>query len=247
MAQRDYLGRIFPSKNYGHFKVISYKSAACVTVQFLDTGYTTVTDTSTINKGAVKDKFMPSVVGVGIVGDTVVEKTGVGAAAYQTWRAMLHRCYSNKVHERQPTYEGCTVAEDFKFFPTFKKWFEQQPFWEDFELDKDLLHKGNTVYSPETCCLLPKEINLMLCSVAQFGCCTIISYLKRSKSYELVWASGKKSVKRTLHKTYGEAFEEYKLRKEAQLRSLATAWKDQLSVGAYNALMSYTVYSEARQ
>ena len=30
------------------------------------------------------------------------------------------------------------------------------------EIDKDLLYEGNKIYSPETCCLIPKEINTTL-------------------------------------------------------------------------------------
>ena len=32
---------------------------------------------------------------------------------YQSWKHMLQRCYSNKFKERNPTYEGCSVSEEW--------------------------------------------------------------------------------------------------------------------------------------
>ena len=69
---------------------------------------------------------------------------------YQTWIDMLKRCYSDKLQERQPTYKGCSVSEEWLTFSAFKVWMEKQDF-ERKQLDKDLLFEGNKVYSAETC------------------------------------------------------------------------------------------------
>lgn len=77
---------------------------------------------------------------------------------YQTWSAMIARCYSAKVQERYPTYAGCTVSEEWHTFSAFKDWMMAQD-WEGLELDKDILVKGNQVYSPKTCVFVSRVVN----------------------------------------------------------------------------------------
>ena len=78
---------------------------------------------------------------------------------YRTWKNMLKRCYSDKYQERQPTYKGCSVSEEWLTFSNFKRWMERQDF-EGKQLDKDLLFEGNKVYSAETCTFVTRGVNL---------------------------------------------------------------------------------------
>lgn len=80
---------------------------------------------------------------------------------YGTWKRMVERCYAPSMLKRNPTYAGDTVCTEWLTFSNFKAWMEMQP-WEGMEIDKDLLVSGNTVYSPETSCFVPKKINLLL-------------------------------------------------------------------------------------
>lgn len=77
---------------------------------------------------------------------------------YRVWKNMLERCCSIKYQERQPTYKGCSVSEDWKIFSNFRAWMVVQD-WQDKQLDKDLLFEGNKVYSPETCVFVSKVVN----------------------------------------------------------------------------------------
>ena len=80
---------------------------------------------------------------------------------YKIWRDMLERCYCQKRQELQPSYKGCTVCEEWKYFSNFRKWFAEN-YVEGWHLDKDVLKIGNRVYSPETCCFLPHKLNSIL-------------------------------------------------------------------------------------
>ena len=77
---------------------------------------------------------------------------------YQTWVNMLERCYSEKYHQKYPTYIGCSVCEEWLLFSNFKRWMETHD-WEGKHLDKDLLITGNKVYSPDTCIFVHPKIN----------------------------------------------------------------------------------------
>lgn len=244
MAKCDFLGKVFTSKNYGDFKVVEYLGSKNIKIVFLNTGYQTTVAAETIRKGSVKDRLAPSVCGVGVVGEEVhSDKDGKPEYPYVVWRGMIQRCYSEGTQARKPTYIGCTVDKPFHYYPTFKAWFLEQPYYDTFELDKDLLVEGNTVYSPTTCTMLPAEINSALANVSRFGCCSLIRYAKRKQCYELDLTQSICGSKE-YYKTYKEAFTAYKISKEAQIKSLAEKWKSYISKEAYTALINYTLYVE---
>lgn len=80
---------------------------------------------------------------------------------YTRWESMLLRTNSSNYQSSRPTYVGCSVAEEWLRFSTFKKWMEEQD-WEGMDLDKDILVAGNKVYSPSTCAFIPHELNMVL-------------------------------------------------------------------------------------
>ena len=71
---------------------------------------------------------------------------------------MLTRCYSPLWHKQYPTYIGCSVCPEWRYFSKFRLWMSTQK-WEGMALDKDILVKGNQVYGPDTCCFIPSAIN----------------------------------------------------------------------------------------
>ncbi|MFW9603103.1 MAG: hypothetical protein ACMV1B_12410 [Prevotella sp.] len=94
-----------------------------------------------------------------------IEKTLWECPFYKRWVSMLNRVY-NSSKSKCPTYEGCSVCEEWLTFSNFKAWMEQQD-WEGKHLDKDLLVYNNKVYSPETCIFIPASLNSCLVSLKQ--------------------------------------------------------------------------------
>ena len=149
----------------GKFKIISYKDSKNVHIKFIGTGFETVARLDNIRNGKVKDRYLPSVYGVGIVGTKYsISEGGVLTKEYGLWKNMLRRCYSDTYKKKYPTYEGCKCSENFKSYEYFYEWCNKQigSDNEGWHLDKDLLIKGNKIYSENTCIFLPQEINSLL-------------------------------------------------------------------------------------
>lgn len=75
---------------------------------------------------------------------------------FSKWKAMLSRCYSST-----PTILLPSVCEEWRYFMNFYGWVHDKNF-NEYALDKDILQIGNTLYSPETCILLPPRTNSLL-------------------------------------------------------------------------------------
>lgn len=80
---------------------------------------------------------------------------------YGKWVAMLTRCFSETFKNKSPTYKDCSVAKEWLVFSCFKSWMETQN-WQGNELDKDLICRGNKVYSPEKCLFVSRRVNSFL-------------------------------------------------------------------------------------
>jgi hypothetical protein len=80
---------------------------------------------------------------------------------YRAWESMLMRCYSLAFQKSNPSYIGCYVEESWLIFSTFKAWMIEQD-WEGKQLDKDILSRGNKVYSKDTCIFLSSQVNNLL-------------------------------------------------------------------------------------
>ena len=251
ISYRDCVGKVCKSLNSGDFKILKYNDATNVEIQFLNTGYEAVVELGNIRNGGVKDPYLPSVYGVGILGTKYPPSfNGVQTKEYTLWCDMLKRCHSDNLKNKRPTYGGCEVSENFKSFEYFYEWCHKQiGFGNDgngnpFQLDKDLLTKGNKVYSESTCIFLPQEINsLLIKREASRGKYLIgVCWDKRGKAF--IAQVGKSKGKRErlgYFKTELEAFNAYKVAKESFVKEQANEWKDKIDIRAYDALMKYTV------
>ena len=244
---KDCIGKVCKSKSSGDFKIVKYNDNKNVEIQFLNTGYETVVQLVHIKNGDVKDRYLPSVCGVGIIGTKYpVSEGGRDTKDYALWKRMLVRCYSNTYKKKRPTYEGCEVSNNFKSYEYFYEWCHEQIGFgnKDWHLDKDLLIKGNKVYSENTCVFIPSEINSLLVKrAASRGEHLIgVSWNKRDKAFVAQVAKNKgESEYLGYFKTEVEAFNAYKTAKESFIKEQAEKWKGKIDERAYNALMNYRV------
>ena len=247
ISYKDCVGKVCKSNLSGYFKILKYNNSENVEIQFTNTGYRKVAVMKEVRNGKVKDHFSPSVYGVGILGTKYPPSmSGRNTKEYNLWRNMLQRCYSDTFQKKQPTYEGCEVSNNFKYFEYFYEWCHKQIGFnnEGWQLDKDLLIKGNKVYSESTCVFLPQEINNILTkSASSRGEHLIgVSWCKTNKAFKAQVSRSKgKSEYLGLFKTETEAFNAYKQAKESFVKEQAEKWKGKINERAYNTLMNYKV------
>ena len=246
-VSKDCVGKICKSKSSGDFKILKYNDSKNVEIQFLTTRYRKVAEMKEVRNGKVKDPYSPSVCGIGIVGTKYPPTVnGVITKEYDLWQNMLRRCYSDSSKKKRPTYEGCGVSDNFKSFEYFYEWCQKQIGFgvASFELDKDLLVKGNKIYSEDSCIFIPKEINsLLIKSVASRGVYLIgVCWSKTHKAFKAQISKNKgKSEHLGYFATEIEAFNAYKQAKETFIKEQANKFKSQIDPRAYEALMNYTV------
>lgn len=170
---------------------------------------------------------------------------GVRTKEYMHWQSMLIRCYCEKYLKKRPTYKGCTVSENFKSYSYFYEWCQNQKGFDchNSVLDKDLLTKGNKVYSEDTCVFIPDRVNsLMTKRERNRGSLPIgVQLCKESGKYRVMFSFDSKRAHGGRHLDPITAFNRYKELKELCFRRVAEEYRDRIDPRAYDALMNYRV------
>lgn len=203
--------------------------------------------------GGIHNPFAPTVSEYGITGNkySTHNKDGSYMLEYLTWCNMIKRCVDEKIKEKCPSYKDVTCSPCWQFYENFYEWMHEQENFEtllkqnDINLDKDILIKGNKVYGPDKCTLVPRRINnLMLKSEAIRGQYPIgVYYLKRNKKFTAHEGSRKNTVYLGLYDTPEDAFIAYKDYKENRIKEIAEEeYKNgNITKKCYDALVKYKV------
>lgn len=200
-----------------------------------------------IKAGRIKNPYHASVYGVGYIGigEYEVAINRVAVPRYNCWKGMLERCYSIKSQEKHPTYKETSVYEEWKNYQVFSKWYEQnwKPHMEGWHLDKDILIKGNKIYSPETCCLVPRKINNVILTKKKLrdNLPIGVHFDKKSKKYIAQFQNNGKKITIGLYNSIEEAFHAYKTAKEAHIKEVADEWKPLINEKVYKALYNWKI------
>ena len=151
----------------------------------------------------------------------VIFHNGEMDVSYKTWTSMIRRCYSDRYHKHKPTYIGCEVCDEWRYFSNFKRWFDEN-FKEGYVLDKDILVQGNRTYSPETCCFVPPYINgLLAMNASHRGKLKTGVYLYQGK-YVVQCGINRVQKRIGTFDNEDEAHEAYKKAKYAEIKRVAT-------------------------
>lgn len=180
------------------------------------------------------------------VGKYVGSTLGEQSKEKTYWEHMINRTNPGATWKVRPTYEGCSCSELFNDFQLFADWCQQQIGFgnKGWCLDKDLLFKGNKVYSEYTCVFVPPALNSLIVKRNSKRGKYLIGVYKRANSNTFIAqcqdGEGKLKV------FYGfkdeiSAFLKYKEFKESVIKKQAEKWKDQIDPRAYEALMNYQV------
>lgn len=184
-------------------------------------------------------------VGYNSGGKHLARKDGSYTRLYHLWRTMLARCYCDKMQARQPTYIGCTVDERWHDFQNYAEWYTSNEFFDSgYQLDKDVLIKGNKIYSPDTCCLIPQELNkLLLDRKASRGKYPRgVIYERPMRKYLARVSVNGRDKHVGYFKCPNEAHAAYVVAKEAHVKEKALEWRGRIDERVFEALMSWTLY-----
>lgn len=235
-------------------KIIEYNSATDITVKFIGKyEYTTKSTWDAFQLGEIKNPFKPTLYNVGIIGDKYKTiNNGISTKEYNTWNNVLMRSFNESVKNKNPSYKDVTCCKEWLFFPNFYEWLHSQ---ENFDkwyglklsaIDKDILIKGNKIYSPDTCCLVPLHVNALFTknNEARGDFPIGVSYHKSSgKFYARCSYNNSKRFDLGLYNTPEEAFYIYKEFKESYIKQIAQEEFDKgtITKKCYNAMMNYVV------
>ena len=236
------IGETHINNNGDKLTIVNYKGNFRYLIKFDDNTEINGVRYDHIKSGNVKNPNAPIVYGIGYssVGKYSQKEH---RSAYRKWQGMLERCYSEKYHIKKPTYIGCSVSKDWFNFQVFADWFydETNGYKEGYQLDKDILIKGNKIYSPETCCFVPQEINTLLVKGDSKRGNLPIGVRKNHNGFQARLSINGNLKNMGTYSTQEEAFSVYKKEKESYIKNLADEIKNNITPKVYDALINYIV------
>lgn len=238
-------------------KIIEYNGNKDIIIEFQDKYKAKVhTRYDHFKEGNIRNPYHPSVHNIGYIGQGKydVGKNKKHTKVYTTWHSMISRCYDPYYLNKYPTYINCYVCNEWHNFQNFAKWYEENYYEienEKMHLDKDILFKGNKIYSPETCIFVSERINTLFVKRQNdrgeypIGCdyhkatnkirvrCNIIEN-KKSKNITLEYFP--------LNKPF-QAFTCYKNFKENYIKQMADEYysKELIPKKLYDAMYKYEI------
>ena len=236
-------------------RIIVYNNANDIVVEFQDCHMATVhTLYKNFKIGNVKNPYYASIYGVGMIGIKYpVKINGKHTKEYKAWQSMMSRCFDKKYKIKEPSYENVTCCDKWMYYENFYEWLHSQENFKkwlnnnEWAIDKDILIKGNKIYSPETCCLVPINVNSLFTNrVNHRGGLPIGVSINKNTGKYIAECSNQFINKKIYLGSYlspEKAFQVYKQYKEKIIKQVAEEEynKNNIIKQCYNAMMRYEV------
>lgn len=248
---KDRTGEIKYNSYGSKMTIIKYVNAHDIVVEF-ENGYITHTGYNNFKIGQVRNPYDKSVHNVGYIGEGEY-KVSINKKAtkvYNVWMTMIRYCYSKKLHDIDATGKDCSVCNEWHNFQNFAKWFHENYYeieGEKMNIDKDILHKGNKIYSPDNCVFVPESINRIFTKRQNYRGQYPIGVKKEDLKYRVdinfYDFNSKKTSKKYVgrYRTIEEAFDVYKKEKQKSIKEFANYYKNSIPQKIYNAMINYKV------
>lgn len=232
--------------------IIEYSNNKCITVKF-DNGEIIECIYVQFKKGTITSKYTRTIYNVGYLGEGKykVKHNNNLTNQYKTWVSMIRRCYSEVELNKEPSYIGCSICEEWLNYQNFAQWYDENYYEIDnevMEIDKDIIYKGNKLYSPNTCIFVPSRINCLFTKTnAKRGDYPIgVKYHKRDNVFESCCSNIVNNKKKTIYigrfnNPIDAFYKGYKPFKESYIKEVAEEYKDKIPERLYNAMMNYIV------
>lgn len=185
------------------------------------------------------------IIGIGKMDLAINKKDKIENKEYCLWKNLICRVYDYNNRKEYSTYKECSICEEWLTFSVFRKWIRdpQNGYCNGYNLDKDILIKGNKHYSPDTCCFVPKEINVLFTKRQNYRGKYPIGVTSDKKGYISSFSTLKGKKYLGYYKTPLDAFNAYKNAKEKYIKELAEKYfqEGKITKKVYDALMKYEV------
>lgn len=250
MKRIDRTGEVSYNKFGSKIIIINYRNSNDIDVYFPKYNWTkTDTDYGRFKRGAVSCPYEPRTYGVGYLGEGKYKasKNGKKTKCYNIWKDMIRRCYGNeKYYDKYPSYKDKIICQSWYNFQNFAEWFEENYYEIEGEtmcLDKDILYKGNKIYSPKTCIFVPQRINTLFIKRELYrGDLPLgVDFDNRNCKFRATYRVNKVKKHLGYYNTKEEAFQVYKKVKEKDIKQIAEEYKDKIPTKLYNAMITYKV------
>ena len=243
--------------NMGHkMTIVQYRSSRDIDVKFENGEIVRHRLLKDFKRGAIKMPNSPTVFGHGIYDENTNGhydgNDKCDSKPFVCWQGMIERCYNSALHDKYPTYKNCKCCDDWLYYSKFKKWYKEN-YYEipeckyRMELDKDILSRhllgvDSKIYSPDTTCFVPRDINLLLCKRDRYrGNLPIgITAINKGGYVARLNIDGKRKYLGHFA-NINEAFNAYKVAKENEIKRKANLYKAYLPSRLYEALIQYEV------